>query len=104
MPKTPWNKSYDKLPARPKAFKKKMPSVDEMKRINAMNLEPSGSASYTSAAAAESWQAPSTPAASVPAASVPGKVQPPTSPSQEEQRGQESFKGDNSNSQSTSGK
>eukprot|EP00969_Alexandrium_andersonii_P244974 10824733-Alexandrium_andersonii.AAC.1 len=55
---------------------------------HALNLEPTATS-----------QSPS-----IPAPSVPGRVQPETSLSQEEQRGKESFKGDNSNSQSTSGK
>eukprot|EP00969_Alexandrium_andersonii_P347131 15347408-Alexandrium_andersonii.AAC.1 len=87
-PKTPRQESYDKLPPKPKPFKNKLSRADikNMQDINALNLEHPG------------------PSPATPAPSVPGRVQPPASPSQEEQRGKTSFKGDDSNSQSTSGK
>eukprot|EP00969_Alexandrium_andersonii_P152449 6741668-Alexandrium_andersonii.AAC.1 len=62
-----------------------------MVRINALNLEPTATSSQA-------------PQASTPAPSVPGKVTSGTPPSQEEQRGKEGFKGEDSDSQSTSGK
>eukprot|EP00969_Alexandrium_andersonii_P303884 13432527-Alexandrium_andersonii.AAC.1 len=92
--RTPWNESYDKLPARPSVAKERTSGkqlVDEMRRINALNVEPSPST-------------PQLPKAAGPPPSVPGTLREENSAQDDDQRGKKGFKGDDSNTQSSANK